>query len=377
MYWRPPAKKNHRNPTRYPGKHKFSRERDRLLKWPYFLLMVVMLGVIGLSVHPLAAKIYRYQDEDGNWCFTNAPPGEMLANPIEEERSQEKLLSIMAKSQDQLTRYKALVRIKQLKDTAMVEGLIEILKTHPEKLIRNYAASALGAIGDDRAVRPIIEAVDENRVDEAAYKALGEFGDKKALPALHRVHQDRNKPEFYRVTALKAIKKIEYSNGIISDADASTSDQTIPNLKCFRAIDEFKVDVPCNWMQGKVNKPSTLFDCPVIAYERAQNKSKNPTAYMDLIVLDNSSGKQLDSFLLKRSQGQLRIPSTDILVAGLKGFKKAYVYDPPKRGYYSYELSAVFTDGQKVLYTWGVGAKDFDRGLMPVMENAITTVRPR
>ena len=377
MCCRPLFEYANENPAGSPWRHNFSGNNSSLLRLAMLASMLALLAMLDAWVGPLHAGIYRYQDENGYWHFTDAPPDEALANPMDKERSPEELLSILANAKNPLYRYRALEQLKKLKDPATVDRLIQLLKTHPERLVRNYAASALGTIGDVRAVDPIIDAIDENRVDKPAYKALGMLGDKRALRSLRRISNDRNKPDFWRIAALKAIKKIEFSNDIIPYPDESETEQKAVEATCFRAVDEFKVDVPCDWLPGKVKKPSALFDCPVIAYERAQNKTKNPTAYMDLIVLDNAKGKELDSFLLTRSQGQLRTPSTDMYVSGLKGFKKAYVYDPPKGGYYSYKLSAVFADGQKILCAWGVGVKDFDRSMIPLMEEAITTVRLR
>jgi hypothetical protein len=360
--------------------------------------MATILMMSGPSVFSLSAEIYKYQDENGNWHFTDSPPQQVSARPFDQkgspwqqdspkpfdekkeaDPSSEQLLEALSNPQDQTRRYKALEKIIALKDPAMVEGLINILKTNTNRTVRNYAASALGAIGDDRAIDPILDAVKAYTVDQAAYKALGKLGNEKAIPVLYEVYNDRNKPDFYRVTALKAIKKIEESLGISKPrpetASKSRPPRTAQRSECIRIVDRFKMVVPCNWPSGEAKKPPSLFNCPVVEYERIQDKPKNPSAYMDIIVLENRDGKPLDSFLRSRTEGVLRIPKTEVNVSGLEGVKQAYLFDTPRGGYYGYELSAVFSHKQRILYAWGVGVKDFDRNLIPALENTIETLR--
>jgi|GEM_PF-429122 len=75
-----------------------------------------------------------------------------------------------------------------------VEPLIEALKDENEG-VRRGATSALGKIGDERAVEPLIEALkDENEeVRGGAALALGKFGDERAVEPLIEALKDENK----------------------------------------------------------------------------------------------------------------------------------------------------------------------------------------
>ena len=72
--------------------------------------------------------------------------------------------------------------IQQLKNEKNVEGLIEALAYRKDHNVRLAAASALGQIGDHRAVIPLLDALkDQHRVREVAIISLGEIGDSRAV----------------------------------------------------------------------------------------------------------------------------------------------------------------------------------------------------
>jgi HEAT repeat protein len=81
--------------------------------------------------------------------------------------------------------------VQQLKSKGDVDGLIEALGYQDDQNVRLAAASALGRIGDTRAVKPLISALeDQLRVREVAIIALGEIGDKRAVDNLIAILDD-------------------------------------------------------------------------------------------------------------------------------------------------------------------------------------------
>lgn len=92
-----------------------------------------------------------------------------------------------------------------------VEQLIEVLKKTEEAKAREYAANALGNIGNAKGVDPLIEALkdknNEFRVRMNAAKALGKIGDVKAVEPLKEAQKDDI--EAVRENAKAAREKIE------------------------------------------------------------------------------------------------------------------------------------------------------------------------
>ena len=127
--------------------------------------------------------------------------------------------------EDNDVRWKAVVALGKMR-TSAVEPLIEVLKNEDWN-IRGRAAEALGKIGDERAVKPLINALvgrgkDRNKyVRGRAAEALGKIGDERAVKPLIRALDD---PYIYvRVKAEEAMKEMEtatqiqtYDNGEIS-----------------------------------------------------------------------------------------------------------------------------------------------------------------
>lgn len=97
--------------------------------------------------------------------------------------------------------------VKELQKQGDVEGLIEALSYEKDHNVRQSAAWSLGEVGDERAVEPLIEALnDRKRVREVAARALGEIGDARAVKPLIKVLQSGN----WEVsgTSAKALGKI-------------------------------------------------------------------------------------------------------------------------------------------------------------------------
>lgn len=94
----------------------------------------------------------------------------------------------------------------------VVDALVGALKD-PDAGVRRHAVTALGEIGDSRAVKGLIAALaDEDRqVRRAAATALGELGDASALEPLTRAMKDED-PEVRR-RAIIAVSELSEERG--------------------------------------------------------------------------------------------------------------------------------------------------------------------
>jgi HEAT repeat protein len=97
--------------------------------------------------------------------------------------------------------------VVDLKSKGDVGGLIEALNYEKDHNVRLAAASALGKIGDDQAVEPLIDALDDRReVKEVAILSLGKIGDPVAGDSLVDMLEDKNWE--VRSSAAKALGQI-------------------------------------------------------------------------------------------------------------------------------------------------------------------------
>lgn len=96
-------------------------------------------------------------------------------------------------------------RISKMEKNRDVEGLIRVLME--EKSNRNSVALALGNIGDERAVEPLIQALkDKNAgVRRVVADALGKIKDERVLEPLIQALEDRDND--VRNRAAKALGK--------------------------------------------------------------------------------------------------------------------------------------------------------------------------
>ena len=86
--------------------------------------------------------------------------------------------------------------LRIMKDARSVPPLIEILRDrNGDRFSRGWAADTLGEIGDLRAVSPLIEELEccESRLSVYLVTALGRLGDRRAVPALEKLIQDKEK----------------------------------------------------------------------------------------------------------------------------------------------------------------------------------------
>lgn len=124
-----------------------------------------------------------------------------ILGEIGDRRAAEGLVSLL-KDSDENVRSSAIEALGRLGDTTVVPALIEILGSGNVWLAYS-AVEALGRLGDPRAALPLIAALGERVLREAAFRALGRLGDVRAVPPLAAGLWDGNAS--IRAAALKSL----------------------------------------------------------------------------------------------------------------------------------------------------------------------------
>lgn len=94
--------------------------------------------------------------------------------------------------------------------SSAVPELVEAL-AHTNGNVRRLAASALGKIGDRRAVAPLLKLLEHEsqpQVRQYAVKALGKIGDPQAKTVLQSIAQDEHEMYYTRKSALVALERL-------------------------------------------------------------------------------------------------------------------------------------------------------------------------
>ena len=106
--------------------------------------------------------------------------------------------------------YHRIVELGESGSSTALPELLAALKSEDGN-IRRLAASALGKIGDEQAVQPLLEllAVETKpQVRQYAVKALGKIGSDQAIPVLVRIASDENEIDYTREAARRALQQI-------------------------------------------------------------------------------------------------------------------------------------------------------------------------
>lgn len=130
--------------------------------------------------------------------------------------------------------------LRKMRAKEAVPALVPLLK-HEDANVRDEAAYALLEIGDASAVQPLIDAVDLNsrikgigRANMRIAEALGELGDKAAVPALLKMTSARD--DLVRLSAVGALGKLKDPNSI-STLVRFVDDEHAPPLITKKAIE--------------------------------------------------------------------------------------------------------------------------------------------
>jgi HEAT repeat protein len=112
------------------------------------------------------------------------------------------------KNRMDIIRWGAADALGRLGSESALEPLIDLLGDK-EPWVRSSAAEALGRIGSEAALAPLAEALkDEDRfVRWKAAEALGELGSEAALPYLKSVVEDEGEDEGVRCVATRALSR--------------------------------------------------------------------------------------------------------------------------------------------------------------------------
>lgn len=124
-------------------------------------------------------------------------------------RNVKALIKALRYTRNSDVRKNAASALGDLGDERAVEPLIEALKDE-DKYVRKSAAEASGKLGDERLVEPLIEALNDEDwfVQEKAAAALGKMGDTRAIGPLARLIESLEHERF-RETARAALNAIK------------------------------------------------------------------------------------------------------------------------------------------------------------------------
>ena len=119
--------------------------------------------------------------------------------------------------------------IKRLKKSKNIKGLAKALSYKSSWEVRRSAALALGEIGDESAIKPLITTLKDRsiKVREATVIALAQIGGESVVDALQTALED--KEEIIQAAATDALGKLEHhtnreSQGLIENAISRQSD---------------------------------------------------------------------------------------------------------------------------------------------------------
>lgn len=180
-------------PFRGPPRGSSEMIRDSTIRDATFLLIVL-----------LAASGSRLRDRVRARAPSPAPSAHFSdQRSTAQERTELARLLERLSAEDENVREHAATALGRLGDARAVPSLISALSTDPDASVREHVATALGRLRDGRAVDPLVESMRSDpsaRVREHVASALG------ALAALERARRDPD--ESVRQQAAEALRKI-------------------------------------------------------------------------------------------------------------------------------------------------------------------------
>ena len=172
---------------------------------------------------------------------------EQLGN-IGDKRATNALLNSMINDKENIVRVVSACALEKIGDKAVVDPLLEALKSE-DKLIRSIAPIPLVNFPDDNVVEALIGALDD--YDGARYNAadaLGEIGDERAVEPLIEAMEDAMEHSFEKNIAVN-LDPINYLSPLakINNAEAKEALTTImenPKYKIFEIFIEKAIKKP-------------------------------------------------------------------------------------------------------------------------------------
>ena len=105
------------------------------------------------------------------------------------------------------TKKKSIEALGEIGEGSSIDILVTFLGEKDSE-IRIAACNALGKIKNSKAVKPLINILNDEKIRLTAVWALGHIGDKSAVPALTKLLNDQDKYVCYN--AAQSLKKIGY-----------------------------------------------------------------------------------------------------------------------------------------------------------------------
>ena len=122
-----------------------------------------------------------------------------------DEQSVSPLIELLKEEQLRQNKIAALEALGKIGNTKATDALISYLEEDDDE-IKKIAAEALGKKSDPRSVAALIKVLHNKDVQIVAIWALGNIGDKAAIPALTRLLDDKDK--HVRYNTVQSLKKI-------------------------------------------------------------------------------------------------------------------------------------------------------------------------
>jgi HEAT repeat protein len=176
------------------------------------------------------------------------------------------------KDSDTFISYLASTALGELGDDRAVEPLTEMLHHHAEPDCRHAAAKSLAAIGNPRAIEPLVSALDDSnyQVRFGVAEDLGKFGSAAVEPLLTAL-TDPNAN--MRIGAARALAAIGDSRTVIPLARALTDEYVDVRLAAGEALQKFGDERAVEFLTADLNDERTDV-CELAASALVEIKSR-------------------------------------------------------------------------------------------------------
>ena len=165
------------------------------------LLVLILFLNYGCSLNDTEKYLQDLKSENvmvrNNAIYYLGENKEKLAVPM--------LIELLNNDQPKETRLNAIEALGKIEEAISVDPLVALLNEE-DKEIKMAACDALGMIKNAKAAGPLIGILQDKDIQLTAIWALGNIGDKSAVPALTRLLNDQDK--YVSSNAAKALKRI-------------------------------------------------------------------------------------------------------------------------------------------------------------------------
>jgi HEAT repeat protein len=176
---------------------------------------IIACWILGKLRNKKAAQalLVAFQDQDTNLLWEAAKALSSLGS----KRAVNPLITALLKAPSAERRAAAAYALGHLQDKRAIDPLLKVLNTTEEEArVRGHVAEALAKFKDPQIVGPLIKALKDKAPEVRFWSAyaLGQFGDRRALPKLKYLVQNDHThlPNWWKISeeASKAIHNISY-----------------------------------------------------------------------------------------------------------------------------------------------------------------------